>query len=123
MKPAAAAALTPRQRIGAHAEARALRHLQEAGLECLGRNLGGPLGEIDLLMRDGEQWVFVEVRARASMAFGGAAASVGAAKQQRLRRQAQALLKAHFGDRPWPACRFDVCVFDGVRFEWLRNAF
>ena len=109
--------------IGDLAEQRALEHLLEAGLELIGRNVASPLGEIDLVMSDRGQWVFIEVRARASAGFGGAAASVTRSKQSRLRRQAQAILKARFGDSPWPPCRFDVCALDAGHINWIKDAF
>ncbi|MCO5120750.1 MAG: YraN family protein [Burkholderiaceae bacterium] len=114
---------SPTQRRGDEAEDLAMRHLERAGLRLLARNDASPLGEIDLVMIDGAEWVFVEVRRRAGAAFGGAAASVTPAKQRRIRLQAQHLLKRRFGDRPWPACRFDVCAIDDGRIDWLRDAF
>ena len=64
--------------------------------------------------------VFVEVRARTSMAFGGSAASVGHAKRQRLRLAARHFL----GRYPTPPrCRFDVVAIDGDRLVWLPAAF
>ncbi len=114
---------SPAQRSGDEAESLALRHLERAGLRLLARNDASPLGEIDLVMLDGAQWVFVEVRRRASAAFGGAAASVTPAKQRRIRLQAQHLLKRRFGDGPWPACRFDVCAIEDGRIHWFRDAF
>src|SRR5690606_19900350 len=80
-----AARPSPTQRRGVEAEELALRHLERAGLRLVTRNDASPLGEIDLVMTDGAQWVFVEVRRRASAAFGGAAASVTSAKQRRIR--------------------------------------
>jgi putative endonuclease len=50
----------------------------------------------------------VEVRQRASTRFGGAAASVDARKQARVRAAAQAWLQQRCGARPWPPLRFDV---------------
>jgi len=64
--------------------------------------------------------VFVEVRARGDARFGGAAASVGTAKQRRI-----VLAARHYLQR-WPApppCRFDVVAIDGDRVDWLRGAF
>jgi putative endonuclease len=64
--------------------------------------------------------VFVEVRARADMAHGGAAASVGAAKRARLVFAAQHYLSSL---PVLPPCRFDVIAIDGERLEWLKAAF
>lgn len=65
--------------------------------------------------------VFVEVRARASRRFGGAAASIGALKQARLRCAARHVLARWRG--AWPACRFDVIAFEGAACDWLCNVF
>lgn len=107
---------------GDAAEDRALAFLVGQGLSLVERNVASRLGEIDLVMRDPEGIVFVEVRSRARSDFGGAAGSVGAAKQRRLQREAQRWMNQHFGDR-WPACRFDVCAFEGARIDWIRGAF
>ncbi|RPH67743.1 MAG: YraN family protein [Burkholderiales bacterium] len=113
---------SPTQASGDAAEDRALTFLARRGLHLIERNVASRLGEIDLVMRDGDTIVFVEVRSRARSDFGGAAASVGQAKQRRLRREAQRYLNARFGDR-WPACRFDVCALDGAAIDWIRDAF
>jgi len=113
---------SPTQRSGDAAEERALAFLVDAGLSLVERNVSSRLGEIDLVMRDAAGLVFVEVRSRARSDYGGAAASVGAAKQRRLQREAQRWMNARYGDR-WPPCRFDVCAFEGARIDWIRNAF
>ncbi len=81
------------------------------------------MGEIDLIMRDGQTVVFVEVRSRRSMAWGGAAASVDFRKQQRIQRAAQCWLQSRFAGRGWPECRFDVVAIEGGRLTWIRQAF
>lgn len=114
---------TPKQRAGAAAEAAAERHLAAAGCRLLARNARYREGELDLVMRDGDCVVFVEVRLRAGERFGGASASIDRTKQKRLARAAQHWLLATYGDR-WPACRFDVVTVDGDgRIEWFRDAF
>jgi putative endonuclease len=113
---------SPTQARGDAAEDRALAFLVDHGLSLVERNAASRLGEIDLVMRDEAGIVFVEVRARASSGFGGAAASVDAAKRRRLQREAQRWMNRRFGDR-WPPCRFDVCAFEGARLEWIRGAF
>ena len=117
---------SPAQRRGDHHEAVALRLLAARGLTLLARNLACRAGEIDLVMRDGDTLVFVEVRARASIRFGGAAASIGRDKQARLARAA-ALWLPELARRHWrglsPPARFDAVVFDGGDPAWLRGAF
>ena len=64
------------QTIGFQRERQARDYLVAQGLEWVSSNYRCRLGEIDLIMRDKAHLVFVEVRARSSTAFGGAAASV-----------------------------------------------
>lgn len=122
---------TPRRIRGDAVEAAALAHLQARGLRLISRNAAARGGEIDLVMldahaRDGHAVVFVEVRYRASSAFGGGLASVDAGKRRRLVRAAQAFLQQHpeHADAP---CRFDVVVASGDPatpvLEWLQDAF
>ena len=109
-------------------EARALAHLRAQGLTLVQRNYrvaAGPHargGEIDLILREPDgTLVFVEVRARrATSSHGGAAASVGAAKQGRLVYAAQHFLR---NQASLPPCRFDVVAIDGEHIQWLRGAF
>lgn len=109
---------------GQAAEDRALAYLLAAGLVLLERNYRTPGrggGEIDLVLQAPDATlVFVEVRSRASAAFGGAGASIGAVKRRRVVLAAQHYLLRW---RTPPACRFDVVLIDGERIEWLRAAF
>lgn len=110
---------TARQRTGAAAEDAALAHLRAAGLTLLERNFRCRGGEIDLIMQQGEVLVFVEVRARADCAHGGALASITAAKQRRLLLAAEHFLQRH---GQLPPCRFDVVAIDDGQLQWLRDA-
>lgn len=114
---------TPKQRAGDAAESAAADHLTARGCVLIARNARFPEGELDLIVRERDVLVFVEVRMRSSAAFGGAAASVDRYKQKRLLRAAQRWLLQHYGER-WPVCRFDVVSVcgDGT-IEWIRDAF
>ena len=111
-------------------ESAALAFLQEQGLRLLERNARSRGGELDLVMLDPrdavEVLVFVEVRYRASAAFGGGAASVDLGKRRKLVRAAQAFLLRH-PRQANAACRFDVIDADGdpasPRLHWLQDAF
>jgi putative endonuclease len=105
---------------GRKAEDLAAAFLQAKGMTIIEKNFLAKVGEIDIVAKDGDEMVFVEVRARASRDFGGAAASVGGAKRRKLIKAAQLWLQA----RNWDgACRFDVVAVEGGRLEHLVSAF
>ena len=90
------------------------------------RNYRCRRGEIDLVMRDTDTLVFVEVRRRTSRVFGGGLDSVDARKRARLVATAEHyLMVQRVGDER--ACRFDVVAIDGpfprATIEWVRGAF
>ncbi|MEW6589815.1 MAG: YraN family protein [Pseudomonadota bacterium] len=110
-----------KSQIGRQAEAQAEAFLAAHGLVPVARNWRCRFGEIDLVMRDGATLVFVEVRSRRRSDFGGAAASVTAAKQHKLAAAARQYLA---GLKTTPACRFDVVALEGdAPPAWIRNAF
>jgi putative endonuclease len=123
MPPARKAA--PRQQ-GDWAEARAAAHLAQAGLTLLCRNYRCRLGEIDLVMQDGADLVFVEVRCRSDRGYGGAAGSVTGRKIARLVNTARHYLMTH-PEANLRRCRFDVIAISGAparpELEWIRDAF
>ena len=104
----------------------ALTHLQSHGLQLLARNAQARGGELDLVMLDADTVVFVEVRYRASAAFGGGFASVDARKRRKLVHAAQVYLLRNPKLASAP-CRFDVIDASGnpaaPQLQWLRDAF
>lgn len=112
--------LSDKQDQGRHWEQVALAHLKRHGLVLVEANFQCKGGEIDLVMRDSDTLVFVEVRQRASRSAGGAAASITPAKIRRLVRAAQFYLLRLPQAQP---CRFDVVAIEGEQLDWLRNAF
>jgi putative endonuclease len=117
-------ALSSRVAQGTAAEDLACRYLETRGLKLVARNFRCRSGELDLIMRDGAQLVFVEVRSRRHSRYGTPAESVTRAKQQRLLRAAAFYLQRRRLDLP---CRFDVVAIlqaDGEpEMEWIRDAF
>lgn len=106
--------------IGKDAEERARELLTRHGLTLVTRNFHCRGGEIDLVMRDRDALVFVEVRYRRSTTWGGAVGSVDARKQQRLLLAARNYLARHNWSGP---CRFDVVAFEGSSDpHWIRDA-
>lgn len=113
--------MTSRQQKGQAGEATAAAHLERHGLKIIERNFRVRGGEIDLICSEGATTVFVEVRLRSRSDYGGAAASITAAKQDRLILAARHwLARSGCGDIP---CRFDCVLIDGERLDWVRDAF
>lgn len=116
----------PSAKAGQAAEAAAQRFLEGHGLQTFCCNYRCREGEIDLVMEQGKLLVFAEVRLRRHQSFGGAAASVTLAKQQKIIASAGAFLHHHpqFSHHD---CRFDVVAVQhspqGWQIEWLPAAF
>lgn len=116
-----------RSRRGADGERIALGFLNAAGLGLLTRNYRCRLGELDLVMRDDECVVIVEVRSRMSGRFLEPWMTVDRAKQRRIERASAMFIAEHpeFGDAP---LRFDVLGLeegsDGpAGIQWIKDAF
>ena len=115
-----------RRQTGAAAEAAAAAFLENAGFRVIERNVRFAHGEIDLVCRDGDVLVFVEVKSRRTRWGDGPAAAVSALKQWRLTRLAYHYLKwRRLGE---PRCRFDVVAVTvddegAFRVQHLRGAF
>jgi len=104
---------------GRAAEQLAARWLQQQGLVLVECNYHGPQGEIDLVMREAQCWVFVEVRYRASSRFGGAAGSLSRAKLDRVAATALHYLQRQHG-QPL-AARIDALLIEGTALEQDNN--
>jgi len=96
--------------------------LESRGLRLVRANFLCRHGEIDLVMRDGDTVVFVEVRYRRDGAFGGALGSVTMAKRRKLISAAHLWMAWHPHDARRPS-RFDVLAFEGDEMQWVRGAF
>lgn len=114
---------------GQQAEQVACDYLQQQGLHLITQNYHCRRGEIDLIMRDADSLVFVEVRARRSDRFGSALESITADKQSRIIATAQHYLQQN---RLQQNCRFDVVAMRMPPAtsrqapevsDWIRDAF
>jgi len=110
---------------GTAAKSLACDYLCQVGLVLVTRNYRSSYGEIDLVMRDGETLVFVEVRYRQSSLFGTPAETVNAAKQAKIRATAEHYLQPQ---RKWARspCHFDILAIEGSdspQVHRLQNAF
>lgn len=110
---------------GIDAEAMAAKYLEQKGYKILQHNVRFPFGEIDMVARDGDICVFVEVKYRKLAALGDPLDSVTKAKQQKIIKAAQAYLQKRRD--PMPVCRFDVIAMTGdlasPSFEHIVDAF
>lgn len=125
--------LSPSQKKGQHFEHFAEHYLKNRGLKLVARNYSCRFGEIDLIMRDGESLVFVEVRYRKNPLFGTALDSITPTKQKKISKTAQHYLQTH----DWTKklfCRFDALGIIGAgdqdmpnkdnhKAEWIKDAF
>lgn len=111
---------------GQRAEDTACRYLERRGLRLVERNYRGPRGEIDLIMRERQTTVFVEVRLRRNRRFGSGAESVDRRKQDKLLATAALYLQQN-PQAAKTACRFDVVSLrdeaDQEAVEWITDAF
>lgn len=116
---------TESQKFGRLGESLAIAHLKKNGYQILDRNYRNRFGEIDVIARQGETIVFVEVKSRSSDRFGPSKAAVDRTKQQKISRVALGYLKQKC--QTGQKARFDVvCVDAGqkqCRVEIIANAF
>ncbi|OZC43258.1 YraN family protein [Rhodococcus sp. WWJCD1] len=94
------------QELGARGEDLAVRHLEDIGLEVIERNWRHRSGELDIIAREGDTMVFVEVKTRSGIGYGTPAEAVTYTKQVRIRGLALSWLALQQG--PWVQIRFDV---------------
>ena len=112
--------------LGQAYENHALKYLCQQGLQPVCRNFETKVGEIDLIMREGEWVVFVEVRMRGQTRYAGAAETVTRAKQRRIIACAKLFLLRRGWYEKYP-CRFDLLALTrdnhAYSVEWIRSAF
>ena len=115
-----------RQSLGKAGEELATRFLTESGLTIITRNYRCPKGEMDIIARDGEALVFIEVRTRRSSYRGWGEETITQQKAQRL----QAIASYYVVQQrytSWPCLRFDViairCTGGIPETLWIKAAF
>jgi putative endonuclease len=106
---------------GAWGERLAASNYERAGYQVIDRNWRDAEGELDLVLRRGDLFVFSEVKTRRSDRFGSPASAVTPDKQRRIRRLAIVWLRAH--GMHAAQMRFDVVAITGVRVQIIESAF
>lgn len=108
---------------GKQYESNAKAFLIGRGLEWVAENYVSPFGEIDLIFNDEDCLVFVEVRMRKGVGFGGALESITLAKQRKILKTAEHYLLS-MGEYDLRPCRLDVILIDdNGKIEWMCDAF
>lgn len=111
-----------RRRVGALAENRARAYLEAGGMEILEQNFRCRGGEIDLIGKDGDCLVFLEIKYRKNGAAGHPAEAVGYAKQRRISHAADYYRYVRQIPPDMPQ-RYDVVAILGEEISWYQNAF
>jgi putative endonuclease len=109
------------QEVGKRGEDQAALYLQEQGLQIIARHVLLPRGEIDLICRHKEDWVFVEVKTRTRISAPSALDAITTTKRKRLIAGALIYMKKHHleGEN----IRFDVVTIEDSQIEWLPGAY
>ena len=112
---------------GAYFEQLAKQYLIDKGLLLITENFHSRFGEIDLIMKDGDYLVFIEVKYRANNMFGEPSELVDQDKQIKIANTAQIYLQKHELSEYNTLIRFDVVSIKGpassAKINWLKNAF
>ncbi len=108
--------------VGTEYEERAVAYLRQQGMHILERNFRSRKGEIDIIAKDGEYYVFVEVKYRSSLQKGAPAEAVTYTKQKTICRVADFYRMKH-GLGEFTPVRYDVVACDGEKITWCANAF
>ncbi len=111
-------------KLGEKGEELAIKLLKKKGYKLIERNYKTPMGEIDIIAKDGETLVFIEVKTRESLNFGQPFEAVTHLKKRKIAKVALSYLKRF---KETPACRFDVLsIFyenNKPEFKLIRDAF
>jgi putative endonuclease len=112
--------LDKRKELGRTTEDEACVYLRGLGYRIIERNWRSPFGELDIIARDGDSLVIVEVKARTGSTFGGPEGALSAAKRERIVTATRAYLAASDAQLP---LRFDLVAVEGDRVTLYRDAF
>lgn len=107
--------------LGKNAENQARHFLQSQGLSFVAKNYKCRYGEIDLIMDDKSDLVFVEVRMRHSCLYGEAAETVDQTKLKKIINSSEHYIQMHYSDKNIPHSRVDLVAINGTNLEWIHN--
>lgn len=107
--------------IGFVYELRAARYVKKRGMRVLDKRFRAAGGELDLIAKDGDSIVFIEVKARPDKPLGAGVDAVGTDKRRRIQRAASVYLR-QTGMEDLP-CRYDILEFSRAGIVYMENAF
>lgn len=107
--------------IGDEAESRALDYLQAKGLQFVVRNYRCKCGEIDLILREQETWIFVEVKFRQSEDYGRSIEQLTPQKQRRVLNAVRVFLVDNHLNEFHTPIRIDLVALTDSSIEWIKN--
>ena len=98
----------------------AVKYLKKKGYVIAERNFHTRYGEIDIIARKDDVFIFIEVKRRSSESYGSASDAVTSTKQRKIIRSAEFYC---ITEKIQPLCRFDVIAIDGDKLTHIENAF
>ena len=110
-----------KREIGKTGEIKAAKYLESMGVNILERNYQNRFGEIDIIGKEGNILLFIEVKYRKNESFGYPLEAVGFAKQEKIRKMARFFLNENHYYRY--NIRFDCIGIIGSQIEWIKGAF
>lgn len=110
------------RQLGSYYESMAAEYLKQQGYEIIERNFSCRLGEIDLIAREGDSIIFVEVKYRSRNDCGYPSEAVNQKKQRRISNAASYYIWKKYGNRP-VSCRFDVVSIQKEKITLYRDAY
>lgn len=108
---------------GVHYEKQAEWLLTQSGLTFIDRHVHSRFGEIDLIFKEAQTLVFIEVRYRKTHQFGQSAETVNIKKQHKIIQTALFWMNDQQINSEMQSFRFDIFAFDSMGYEWIKNAF
>jgi putative endonuclease len=113
--------ITLKRKTGDEGEGKAVSFLKDKGYKILARNYSCKFGEIDIIARIKNALIFVEVKTRATQAYGGGVAAVNPRKQRKITKTAIAYIKEN---KPkFDSITFDIITVTDGKTEHIQNAF
>lgn len=106
---------------GIWAEKKARKYLIKQGLTFIAANYHCRWGEIDLIFKEQEQWVFVEVKSKLNRNFGDAEASYTKSKQQKLHKAIMFWLAEKQMNAELTSFRIDLLAINDAQISWHKN--